>query len=235
MNKLRFASILIVAGMALQAAGCASQPSNPVLETSIAGTLTALPTQPRLVVTQLVSEISQPPASSDTPAPGQQASATITTTPSLTPTQTQTPTQTITAADTATPGVTVVPGAPLYMALQDFASYYDGLTDLQKSTFAATLAGKTVSWYAVVSNITSDGLIILKYPFGYFGTVVLEGVPTTTALQIYMGDQVEFTGTIKSFDPIMEKVELVNVTIVNFYPEPTSTETVTPTPGPGRR
>jgi hypothetical protein len=235
MNKLQFISVLIMAGMAIQAAGCTSQPSNSFLQTSIAGTLTALPTQPRLVVTQLVSETGQPLVSSDTPAPGQQASATASATPSRTPTQTQMPTQTVTAADTATPGITVAPGAPLYMTLQDFAGYFAGLTDLQKSAFAATLPGKTVSWYAVVSNITADGLVILKFPTGYFGAVVLDDVSTATALRINMGDQVEFTGTIKAFDLVMERVELVNVTIVNFHPEPTATETVTPTPGPGRR
>jgi hypothetical protein len=121
------------------------------------------------------------------------------------------------------------------MTLQLFATYYYNLTDLQQKAFAATLPGKTVSWYALVENITQDGLVIMQFPYGLSGSVILDDVPTSTAIKIYLGDQVEFTGMIQSFDMVLGTVELTNVKILNFYPAPTSTETVTPTAEPGHK
>ncbi len=222
--------ILLTSLLTIPLVGCASQPSVSAIHTAVAGTLTAAPSRPVSMVTSLV-EVTRLVAVSATVPTGPAASHTPTTT--STPTTTQTATETVVAQATDTPGVTITPGTPLYMTLQFFATYYYDLTGLQQSAFAATLPGKTISWYALVENITPDGLVIMQFPYGLNGSVILDDVPNSTAKWINLGDQVEFAGMIQSFDMVLGTVELSNVTILNFYPAPTSTETVTPTAEPG--
>jgi hypothetical protein len=104
------------------------------------------------------------------------------------------------------------------------------MTNLQRKEFAASLPGKTVSWYAILENTTYEGLIIMRYPFGMEGFVILEDVPAETAVLINRGYQVEFSGMIESFNIETNYLTLKNVKIIAFYVEPTATITPTPTP-----
>ena len=104
------------------------------------------------------------------------------------------------------------------------------MTDLQRQQFALALPGKTIAWYASLSNVTSDGSVVMKFPFGLQGSIILTGVPAETAVKINKGDQVEFTGMIESFDIVFNTMVISNVKIIAFYVEPTPTITPTPLP-----
>jgi hypothetical protein len=223
---------ILVALLAIPLAACAAKPSASNIQTAVAATLAAAPAQPGQQVTQLVEVtrvVEVTAAAQDTTA----ASDTPTDTPEVTdtPTATEAGTETVTPTETETPTQGVQPGAPLYWSLQYFVSRYSFMTDLQKQQFVATLPGRTVSWYAIMDNVTSDGLVMMRFPFGMYGSIVLEGVPADVSAQINRGYQVEFTGTIQSFDSqSSNQLVLANVKITAFYPEPTATVTLTATP-----
>ena len=104
-------------------------------------------------------------------------------------------------------------------------------TRKQKQQLVASLPGKTVSWYAILDNVTADGLVIMKFPFAMYGSLILKGVPTEVSVKIERGYQVEFTGMIESFDSeFSNKMVLANAKIIAFYVEPTATITPTATP-----
>jgi hypothetical protein len=222
---------LLVALLAVQLAACTTKPDISTIQTAVAGTLAAAPAQPGKEVTQLVevtrvvevkitvaanAELTKPP--------------TATVSPSATQTATQNGTQPTAVQDTATPVVNIQPGAALGWSLQFFVSRYSSMTNLQMKDFATSLPGKRVSWYALLENITYDGLVIMKFPYGMKGFILLHDVPVETAVRINRGDQVEFSGMIESFDIDTNYLVLKNVKIIDFYIEPTPTITPTPTP-----
>jgi len=223
---------ILVALFTISLAACAAKPSAANIQTAVAATLAAAPAKPAQAVTKLVEvtrvvEVTAPV----------EATAETSSTPTDTPAVTDTPattgagTQAAVATPTATPTQGVQAGAPLYWSLQYFVTRFNFMTDLQKQQFVTTLPGRTVSWYAIMDNVTVDGLVIMRFPYGMYGQIVLKGVPTETANQINRGYQVEFSGMIESFDSqSSNQLVLSNVKIIAFYPEPTATITMTPTP-----
>jgi hypothetical protein len=238
MKKLQINAIafLLIALLTVQLAACGAKPSAASIQAAVEQTLAAAPTQPPQpgqVVTKLVEvtrvvEVTAPPASSEassTPAD--------TDTPAAVETATETPTATQEGIlqDTATPEPAAVqPGEPLNWSLQYFVARYNFMTDLQRKEFAASLPGKTVSWYASLNNVNADGSVVMKFPYGMQGSLILNDIPTATATRINHGDQVEFTGMITSFDIVFNILVLNNVKVTAFYVEPTPTITPTPTP-----
>lgn len=238
MKKSQIGTIafLLIALLTVQLAACAAKPSASSIQTAVAGTLAAAPDQPIPEVTKLVEVTRTVEAKATTPA-SREASSTPTATAS--PSAAESATATLTAVqigtqpaviqDTATPAA-VQPGAALYWSLQYFVARYNFMTDLQRKEFANALPGRTVSWYASLSNVAPDGSVTMKLPFGMQGSIILMGVPIETAVKINRGDQVEFTGMIESFDIVFNVLVLTNVKIIAFYIEPTPTITPTPTP-----
>jgi hypothetical protein len=223
-------AFILVALLAIPLAACAAKPSSANIQTAVAATLSAAPTQPGQQVTQLV-EVTRVVEATAAPQDTTAASDTPTDTPEVTdtPTAAEAGTETVTPTETPTQGVQA--GAPLYWSLQYFVSRYSFMTDMQKQQFVATLPGRTVSWYAIMDNVTTDGLVMMRFPFGMYGSIVLDGVPADVSAQINRGYQVEFSGMIQSFDSqSSNQLVLSNVKIIAFYPEPTATITMTPTP-----
>ena len=229
-------SILLAALTAVTLAACSAQPSASTVQTIVAKTMAAQPEQPAKEITQLVEvtrvvEITAPAAQGE-------VTPTSTETPTTAPTETPTVQATTPAAAqaggkaTATLTATAIqPGGALNWSLQYFVQRYNSMTDLQRKNLVATLPGKTVSWYAILDNVTADGQVILKFPFAMYGSIILKGVPPETSVKIERGYQVEFNGMIESFDSeFSNKMVLTNVNIVAFYVEPTATPTGTATP-----
>ncbi len=237
MKKLQIGTIvfLVIALLTIQLAACAAKPSDSSIQTAVAGTLAAASLRPGQEVTKLVEvtrvvEVTAPVSIEvSTPTATSSPSTADTATETLAATTAQTETQPAAAQGTAAP-TAVQPGAALYWSLQYFVARYTYMTDLQKIEFAGSLPGRTVSWYALLSNVTNDGAVIMKFPYSLQGSIILYGVPLATADRINRGDQVEFTGMIESFDIVFNILVLSNVKIIAFYPEPTATITPTPTP-----
>jgi hypothetical protein len=218
---------LLAALLTIQLAACTAKISISAVQTSVAETVAAVPAQPEQEVTKLV-EVTRVVAVS-APAPTKaEATRTPTATASPSPTQEQTQPTALQATDTPTAGIQ--PGTPLYWSLQYFVQRYSYMTNLQRKEFAASLPGKTVSWYAILENTTYEGLIIMRYPFGMEGFIILQDVASETAVLINRGYQVEFSGMIESFNIETNYLTLKNVKIIAFYVEPTATITPTPTP-----
>jgi hypothetical protein len=225
-------AIVLIALLTVQLAACAAKPSASSIQTAVAGTVAAAPGQPIQEVTKLVEVTRIVEAKVTTPASIESSStSTATASPSAaeSATATLTATQSVGIQETATLAA-AQPGAALYWSLQYFVARYNFMTDLQRIEFANSLPGRTVSWYASLSNVTADGSVTMKLPFGMQGSIILIGVPIDTAVKINRGDQVEFTGMIESFDIVFNVLVLTNVKIIAFYIEPTPTITPTPTP-----
>ena len=223
---IKFTTSIIIACIGLVFAACSAQPSDSAVQTAVAETVSAAPTQPAAEVQEMevtrvveVTKLVQREITS-TPMPTEEA----TETPVPTATSTVTPTARQ-AGTNAEPTVPVEPTGPLGLSLNQLINRYAAMTDLQKEDFAATVPGKTVYWSARVYNITTDGEIIMDNPFGA-GRVILKGVPAETAIQIDKEMLVDFRGMIESFGGTFgREIVVVNPEIVRFYVEPTATPT----------
>jgi hypothetical protein len=220
---------LVCSLLALSLAACGGQPSDVQLQTALAETLAAMPTQPidevqAVEVTQ-VKEVTKivVVGVTSTPAPAT-ATPTITGTPEASPTA-----EAITGARpaaTSTPSP-VTPSGSLTLGLNQLIRRYTDMTDLQKQEFVKTLPGKTIFWMAEVYNVATDGTLILDNPYGG-GRVTLKGVPVETAILIDRGMYVEFRGMIESFGGSFgREIVVTNADIVRFYYPPTPTPTST--------
>ncbi len=225
--------IMILVSLLL--AACSTAPSPSTIQTAIAGTLAAAPVQV-IQVTQIVqlTHLVEIPIT-DTPA----AMVDETATPTLE--ATPTPTDTATLANTPLPGLAgtptptvtqtanLTPGAPLGLTLPYFINSYVAMTDLQKSEYLPTVQRRTVFWSAQVSNVTADGLVLLKFPEPLVGTITLVGIPKKTALTIPKEYWIDFTGTIQEFtEDLNLRLVITDVKIKAIYIPPTPT----PTPAP---
>jgi hypothetical protein len=224
---------LIAVVMSVQAASCTAPPSTSVIQTAIAGTQAAAPVQIVQVtqvvqVTRLVSV-----RISETPTKPGEATATreATPLPSITPSQTETPLSSPQSTLTPTPvqTATIKPGTPLGLSLSYFIHSYMAMTDLQKKEYLPTLPGRTVSWTGSVSNVTADGLVLLKFPEPLVGTITLLDVPKATALKVNRNYLVDFTGVIQEFrEDLNLRLVISNTKISAIYLPPTLTPTEAP-------
>lgn len=212
-------TFLIVALLMLTA--CNAAPSGAVLDTAVAQTLTAIPAG-QLEVTRVVKVvITATPGPTNTPTPTLAATAT----PTITPTPLVSSTPTVAAG---TPQVISTPGGPLRLNLGQFLAKYVGSTGLQKKVFLDSLKGKVVSWSANVQDVLADGTVIIQVPDFVDSTIVLNGVPMTSAQRTNKNQFVDFTGTIDSFtEGVGIQIVLVNAKITGWYEFPTATP-VTP-------
>lgn len=226
--KITFSSIFTC--IVLITSACGTQSSDSVVQTSVAETLSAVPTQPAEALSEVevtrvveVTKIVQLEITS-TPRPTQEA----TETPEPTSTSTVTPTVEATSAfssSAAEPTVPIEPTGPLGLSLNQLINRYAAMTDLQKVDYAATVPGKTVYWTAKVYNITTEGLIIMDNPYGA-GRITLKGVPVETAILIDKDMLVDFRGMIESFGGTFgREIVVTNAEIVRYYLEPTATPT----------
>jgi hypothetical protein len=232
--SFRTACFLFLAGFIFFISACRAQPSVSQIQTAVAGTLEAAPFQPgdnqqvvevtqvrevtKIVEIQVTSAVkaTEVNKATATPQPKITGSATLTS-----ETVEETP-----QAPTGT-AVPVQASGPLGLTLTGLVRRYDGMTDLQKQDFVASLPGKTVKWTAQVSNINQDGTINLYNPY-YSGKVTMKGVPFETAIYINKGMLVEFSGTIESFGgTLVPDVTVVDVKIIRYYEPPTPTPTPT--------
>lgn len=213
--------------LALSLAACGGQAPADQVQTAVAETVAALPTQPQeatqvLQVTQIV-EVTKIVivGVTATPAPPT-PTARATDTPAVSPT----PAEFIPAQPTATATPTpIVESGPLGLTLNQLIRRYTDMTDLQKQEFVKTLPGKTVYWIGEVYNVATDGTIILDNPYGG-GRVTLKGVPIETAIQIDKGMLVEFRGMIESFGGTFgREIVVANGEVVRYYFPPTPTPT----------
>jgi hypothetical protein len=221
---------LLVVLTSLVLTACNAQPSDALVQTAVAETLTAAPVLPageiqELEVTRLVevTRIVQVQIT-NTPEPTQEVTATPTSEPTATTTLTPTPGSAFTTGMTeAEPTSTIVPSGPLGLSLNQLINRYAAMTDLQKQDFAVTLPGKTVYWTAQVYNITTDGTLIMDNPYGA-GRVMLIGVPLETAIRIDKDMLVDFRGMIVSFAGTFgREIVVANPEVVRYYVEATAT------------
>jgi hypothetical protein len=211
-------------------AACSASASPAAIQTAIAGTLAAAPPQVT-VVTQVVDITNVVVIQmSATPRPTSAATNTpsATTVPSKTSTLAFTPTATAYGAKaSATSAATIQPGKPLGLTLTYFFNSLDAMTDLQKKNYVLTLPGKMVNWTGTVDNVTGDGLVMVKLPAPFMGSITLKGVPTDVALKIDRDNLVEFTGMIESINEDYNlQLIITDVKVIRSYPPPT----ITPTP-----
>lgn len=230
-------SILLAALAAVTLAACSAQPSASIVETIVAKTVAAKPEPPAQEITQLVEvtrvvEVTAPAAAQGEATPT--STETPTTSPTVTPTAQATTPAAAQAGGKATATLTataIQPGGALNWSLQYFVQRYNSMTDLQRKNLVATLPGKTVTWYAILDNVTADGQIVMKFPFAMYGSIILKGVSPEISVKIERGYQVEFSGMIESFDSeFSNKMVLTDVNVIAFYVEPTATPTGTATP-----
>jgi hypothetical protein len=220
----------LFAGIILASTACSGQVSASQVETAVAGTLAAAPAQPAggeqvVEVTQIVevTEIVEIRVTS-TPEPTRLA----TETPEPTATTEATPTEEsisgVVEVVTATP-TPVTESGSLGLGFNQLINRYDGMTDLQKQEFIATLPGKTVYWIGQVNNIAADGTLNLDNPYG-IGRMTLKGVDAETAVKINKNYLVEFNGMIEAFSgSLVPNITVTNVEIVRYYQPPTPTPT----------
>lgn len=86
----------------------------------------------------------------------------------------------------------------LSLSLPDFIDKYNGMTDLQKNDFRASLPGKTVAWSGNVFDVSGDGAIQVDIPGTLVSLVDLKGVPRDQAAKVNKNTIIKFTGTIQS-------------------------------------
>jgi hypothetical protein len=82
------------------------------------------------------------------------------------------------------------------MDLTQYLSYYDSLTDIQKKDFVAQSIGKWVDWSGEISDVSEDGTVQVRMPGTLTGMVDLKGIPRETAVNLYKGETIHFTGRI---------------------------------------
>ncbi len=227
---IKVACGFLLIGIVLTVSACGAQPSASKIQTAVAGTLANAPARSSgaaqvVEVTQVkeVTKIVEVIVTS-TPRPAEKATQTATSQPATatqaTPTVEALPASTRAVTDTPQP---VVATGPLGLSFNQLMKKYADMTDLQKQDFAATLPGKTVSWTAQVSNITTEGVIILDNPYGS-GRVTLQGIPLETAIKIDKGMLVDFTGMIESFEgTFLNQIVIVDAQVKSYYLPPTAT------------
>ena len=211
-------------------AACSASASPAAIQTAIAGTQAAAPPQVT-VVTQVVDITNVVVIQlSATPRPTSAASNTPSATTALSKTATLAFTVTATpygAKGSATTAATIQPGKPLGLTLTYFFNTLAAMTDLQKKEYILTLPGKMVSWTGSVDNVTSDGLVMVKLPPPFMGSITLKGVPKDVALNIDRDNLVDFTGMIESINEDYNlQLVVTDVKVIRAYPPPT----LTPTP-----
>ncbi len=92
-------------------------------------------------------------------------------------------------------------GQDVNMSAQEFISYYNNLTDLQKEDFLISLKGKNVTdWTGTVYEVDTDGTIKAVMPDSLINTVYLSGVPLDTAKTVNKDDIIKYSGTITKVD-----------------------------------
>jgi hypothetical protein len=93
---------------------------------------------------------------------------------------------------------TGTPRPELGMDLSQFVDKYDGMTDAQKKDFISQSTGLWVSWSGEISDVKSDGTILVNIPGTLTSFVQLEGIPPEDALKRAKGETIRFTGQINN-------------------------------------
>jgi hypothetical protein len=211
-------------------AACSASASPAAIQTAIAGTLAAAPPQVT-VVTQVV-DITNVVVFQVSATPRPTSAATNTPSATMVPSNTATLAFTPTATPygvkaSATSAATIQPGKPLGLTLTYFFNTLAAMTDLQKKEYVQTLPGKLVNWTGSVDNVTIGGLVMVKLPPPFMGSITLKGVPKDVALKIDRDNLVEFTGMIESINEDYNlQLVVTGVKVIRAYPPPT----LTPTP-----
>lgn len=103
-------------------------------------------------------------------------------------------------ANTTTSATTIAPTPTqqpmLGMDLSQFVAKYDSLTDLQKKTLVSQSIGKWVDWSGGISDVQSNGTILVNIPETLMSMVSLKGVSQQAAATLSKGETIHFTGRI---------------------------------------
>ena len=82
--------------------------------------------------------------------------------------------------------------------LDQFVAEYNNLTDLQKKDFISQSTGKWVSWSGIVSDVISNGTVIVTIPDTLLSTVWVQGIQHSDASKLSKGETINFIGQISS-------------------------------------